>query len=65
MKECSTTHYQCKKVLRNHDHHKFNRDMVWRFKVKKLALGYIMDSDLKVCHNMILYFILKIHSFLI
>ncbi|PKK62702.1 hypothetical protein RhiirC2_717501 [Rhizophagus irregularis] len=29
--------------VRKYDHHKFNRDMVWGFKVEKLALVHNMD----------------------
>ncbi|CAG8665071.1 19487_t:CDS:2, partial [Rhizophagus irregularis] len=51
-----------KKVFRNRDHPKFNRDMVWGFKVEKVGLGSyygfkvdknerILLADLTVSHN--------------
>ncbi|RGB44035.1 signal recognition particle, alpha subunit, N-terminal-domain-containing protein [Rhizophagus diaphanus] len=51
-----------KKVFRNRDHRKFNRDMVWGFKVEKVGLGSyygfkvdknerILLADLTVSHN--------------
>ncbi|GBC03987.1 hypothetical protein RclHR1_05440005 [Rhizophagus clarus] len=51
-----------KKVLKNHDHHKLDRDMVWKFKVEKVGpasyYGFKVDknerillADLTVSHN--------------
>jgi hypothetical protein len=57
-----------KKVFRNYDNHKFNRDMVWRFKIEVVGLGpyygfkvdkneRILLADLTVSHNVSLYFV--------